>query len=260
MTNIKGYDLYFSYAKKEILNGIHVAIHSGKMISIVGPNGSGKSTLLKLLSGSLPLQKGEIYIDHENMRSLKPKELAKNVAILAQNSESPADLTVKQLVYYGRYAHQNFFNFKKSQDFHFVEWALAVTGMTEFSHHYLHELSGGQRQRAWIAMALAQNSNCLFLDELTTYLDIRHQLEILNLLKKINHDQKKTIIMVHHDLNHAVHFSHEMIVMSAGEIKAYQAVKNILESKILNQVFNIEFKYFYNEKNDPILFYENTLN
>ncbi len=259
MTTIKGHNLYFSYAKKDVLNGIHVAINSGKMLSIVGPNGSGKSTLLKLLSGSLAAQNGEIYIDHQNITTLQRKELAKKVAILSQSSEAPADLTVRQLVYYGRYAHQNFFNFNKSYDYQFVDWALTVTSMSEYADHDLSELSGGQRQRAWIAMALAQNSSCLFLDELTTYLDIRHQLEILNLLKKINQEQKKTIIMVHHDLNHAVHYSHDMIVMAAGEIMAYHSVKNILESKILNQVFNLEFKYFYNAKNIPILFYENVL-
>lgn len=260
MTSIEAKKISFSYSKKKLINQIQLSIHSGKMISIVGPNGSGKSTLLKLLSGALELQSGNISVDKINLQTIKRKELAKKIAFLSQAPEAPADLTVQQLVYYGRYAYQSFFNFDKSTDQKFVDWALTVTGMSEFSEHFVNELSGGQRQRVWIAMALAQNSDCLFLDELTTYLDIRHQLEILNLLRKINLEQKKTIVMVHHDLNHALHYSDEMIVLDQGQIKAYQSIQDILANNILNETFQIQFKYFYDNNNQPVLFYENSIN
>lgn len=248
-------NLNFSYLNKKILNNINIKIPSGSMISIVGPNGSGKSTFLKVLSASLRSKDALIHIDNQEIKKYDRKTLAKKISILSQCSESPPDITVHQLVNYGRYAFQNIFNSNKLEDENMVYWALKVTELTNLSNSYMNELSGGQRQRAWIAMALAQNSSCLFLDELTTYLDIRYQIDILNLLKKINFEQRKTIIMVHHDLNHAIHYSNEIIVLQNGEIIKYDNVNNIIKSKVLDQVFKIKFHYFYDKSNIPYIFY-----
>ena len=141
-----------------------------------------------------------------------------------------------------------------------VEWALKVTGLKELSEHFMDELSGGQKQRAWIAMSIAQNSDCLFLDELTTYLDIKHQLEILELLKNLNKKEKKTIIMVHHDLNHALRYSDYIVIIKKGKIIAHENIENIIKHKILNDVFQVNFKILRDEKNNPIIFYDGILN
>ncbi|WGL59255.1 ABC transporter ATP-binding protein [Pigmentibacter sp. JX0631] len=259
MNHIHAKEINFSYSNETFLKNISLTIQAGKMISIIGPNGSGKSTLVKLLAASILPQSGHVFLNELPILKMKRKELAKKIAYLSQSPVAPDDLTVRQLVQYGRYAHQSYFKNTKNNDENIVNWALQVTGLTNFAENCVFELSGGQRQRAWIGMALAQNSQCLFLDELTTYLDIRHQIEILNLLKNINQEQKKTIVMVHHDLNHAIHYSEEIIVMADGKIKAFDKVQNILESKILNSVFNIEFKCFFDQNKRPILFYSHTV-
>ncbi|WP_158997057.1 ABC transporter ATP-binding protein [Pigmentibacter ruber] len=259
MSYILAKDISFSYSNDTFLKQISLTIDEGRMISIVGPNGSGKSTLVKLLAGSISPQSGNIFFNESSIQTMNRKELAKKIAYLSQSPVAPDDLTVRQLVQYGRYAYQSLFKFDKQNDNEIINWALKVTSLTAFAEHYISELSGGQRQRAWIGLALAQNSQCLFLDELTTYLDIRHQIEILNLLKNINQEQRKTIVMVHHDLNHAIHYSDELIVMANGKIKAYDKVQNILDSKILNSVFDIEFNCFFDQNKKPILFYSHTV-
>jgi iron complex transport system ATP-binding protein len=260
MANISLQELDVSYSNHKIICNANLNFMKGKITSILGPNGSGKSTLLKAISGSVSKDKGKVWIDGKLLEKYQRKELAKKIAILPQSPETPKDITVKQLVSYGRYAHQTFLNQNKNEDTKKIEWALSVTHLNTMAHKTMGELSGGQKQRAWIAMSLAQNSNCLFLDELTSYLDIRHQLEILDLLKNLNETEGKTIIMVLHDINHALQFSDYIAVVKEGEIICYETVKNILQSKILDSVFKVHFKVLYDEKNKPFIFTNGLIN
>lgn len=260
MANVSLQRLDVSYSSHKIICNANINFIKGKITSIVGPNGSGKSTLLKAISGSISKDKGNVLIDGKAIEKYHRKELAKKIAILPQTPETPKDITVKQLVSYGRYAHQSLFHQNKSEDSKKIEWALSVTHLDTLANKTVGELSGGQRQRAWIAMSLAQNSNCLFLDELTTYLDIRHQIEILNLLKNLNEAEEKTIIMVLHDINHALHFSDYIAVVKEGKIACYETVEKIIQSKILDDVFKVNFKVLYDEKCKPFIFTNELIN
>ncbi|WP_186644084.1 ABC transporter ATP-binding protein [Fluviispira vulneris] len=242
-----------SYAKVKILQQIDVEFFQNKVTSIVGPNGSGKSTLLKTIAGSLKPESGTIHINDRLIQDFKRKELAKILAFLPQSPETPKDITVEQLVTYGRYSHQAIFKNTKCEDKKIIDWALSATNLKQLAQTSISDLSGGQRQRAWIAMSLAQNSDCLFLDEVTTYLDIRHQIEILNLLKKLNTESAKTIIMVLHDINHALHYSDYIVVVKNGKIYAHDSIESILENKILESAFKVKFKVLYDENKKPFI-------
>ncbi|BBH53034.1 ABC transporter ATP-binding protein [Fluviispira sanaruensis] len=242
-----------AYEKVKILQQIDLEFFQNKVTSIVGPNGSGKSTLLKTIAGSLKPESGTIHINNRLMQDFKKKELAKILAFLPQSPETPKDITVEQLVAYGRYSHQAIFKNTKYEDKKIIDWALSATNLMQMAQASISDLSGGQRQRAWIAMALAQNSDCLFLDEVTTYLDIRHQIEILNLLKKLNKKSAKTIIMVLHDINHALHYSDYIVVVKNGKIYAHESIESILENKVLESAFKVKFKVLYDENKKPFI-------
>ncbi len=260
MIDISLQNLNISYGKEDIISNVNLTFIKEKMTSIIGPNGSGKSTLLKAISGIIKTNQGKILINHKLINSYNKKNLAQKISSLPQSPESPKDITVRQLVSYGRYAYQSLFKKNKIENEKMVEWALKVTGLNELSEHYMDELSGGQKQRAWIAMSIAQNSDCLFLDELTTYLDIKHQLEILELLKNLNKKEKKTIIMVHHDLNHAIRYSDYIVIIKKGKIIAHENIETIIKNKVLNDVFQVNFKILRDEKNNPIIFSDGILN
>ena len=247
------------YAQKNIVSNVNLNFHKGKVTSIIGPNGSGKSTILKAITGNIKNTCGDIFLNGELIKNFKKKQLAKMLSILPQSPENPIDITVKQLVSYGRYSYQTTFRNNKIEDEKRIEWALNVTNLSSHRNATMDELSGGQRQRAWIAMSLAQNSDCLFLDELTTYLDIRNQIEILDLLKNLNTKENKTIIMVLHDLNHAIHYSDYIVIVKNGQVVIHDSVKNILHSHILDEIFNVKFKILYDEKRNPYVFSDGLL-
>lgn len=249
MIEIQAQNITVKYSKKVIIDKLNVKLQKGKVTAILGPNGSGKSTLLKTLVGLIPHQKGEIIINNKNLGGFNKIELARILSILSQSPDSPHDITVKQLVSYGRYAHNSWFKNSKKEDSFYVDWALDVTNLTEFSDSYLYELSGGQKQRVWIAMSLAQNSTYLFLDEPTTYLDIHYQFEILSLLRNLNQNQNKTIIMVLHELQNAIQYADHIIVLDKGNIVANDTTKNVLDSKILEDVFKVKIKKVYDKNN-----------
>lgn len=228
------------YNEGLIIDGLSVAIPEGKITTIIGPNGCGKSTLLKTASRILKSKQGTVYLDGKAIDKQSTKEIAKKMAILPQTAEVPMGLTVFELVSYGRFPHQNGFGTLQEEDYRYIHWALEVTGMTEFANRSAEALSGGQRQRVWIAMALAQGTDLLVLDEPTTYLDMAHQLEILNLLKKLNQEEGRTIVMVIHDLNHASRFSDHMIALKAGKLIHQGTPDEVMTSKTLRNVFEIE--------------------
>lgn len=222
-----------------VIDGLNVTIPEQKITTIIGPNGCGKSTLLKAISRLLKTKKGTVYLDGKAIHQLPTKEIAKKMAILPQTAEAPAGLTVFELVSYGRYPHRKGIGTLKKEDMDQIMWALEVTGLSELKNRPIDALSGGQRQRAWIAMSLAQDTEILILDEPTTYLDMAHQLDILLLLKQLNEQEKRTIVMVLHDLNHASRFSDYMIAMKAGKIVTEGPPEKVMTSENLEKVFDI---------------------
>ena len=240
MNTIRTNDLKIGYDNTEIVKAVSLVFEENKITTIIGPNGCGKSTLLKAITRIIPHHSGQILLDGEAISKLKTKELAKRMAILPQMTENPAGLTVGELVSYGRFPHQSGFGTLTTEDYDIIDWALSVTNTLEYKYKDVDHLSGGQRQRVWIAMALAQNTDVIFLDEPTTYLDMGHQLEVLNLLKKLNEEQNRTIIMVLHDLNHAARFSHNLIALRNGELIKQGAVEEIMQKDILAKLFDID--------------------
>lgn len=223
-----------------IIDDLSVSLPRGKITTIIGPNGCGKSTLLKSIARILKVTEGAVFIDGKAIAETKSRDLAKKMAILPQTAEAPAGLTVRELITYGRFPHQSRFGKLKQEDTEAIDWALAATNLTAFSDRPIEALSGGQRQRVWIAMALAQDTEIVILDEPTTYLDMSHQLDVLQLLARLNEEQHKTIVMVLHDLNHASRFSHYLIAMRDGKLVTQGAPAQVMTTPILQEVFQIQ--------------------
>ena len=228
MSSIQAENIQVAYDDRVIIEKLSTRIPSGKITTIIGANGCGKSTLLKALTRILPLQEGAIYLDGQAIAQLPTKEVAKKLALLPQVLEATEGISVYELVSYGRYPHQNGLGYLTDQDRQKINWALEATQTAPFARFPVDDLSGGQRQRVWIAMALAQDTNTIFLDEPTTYLDLNHQLEVLELLKDLNLSQQKTIVMVLHDVNLSARFSDHMIAMKEGNIRYNGSVSSIM--------------------------------
>lgn len=240
MNRLNTSGLHIDYGDQKIIKGVDLFIPDKKITSIIGPNGCGKSTLLKAMTRIIPYQSGSVIFDGKEISHEKTKQLAKKVAILPQSQESVNGLTVGELVSYGRYPYQSGFGKLTKRDHEVIDWALEVTSVTSYKFQSVDSLSGGQRQRVWIAMALAQETEIIFLDEPTTYLDLAHQLEILELLQKLNQEEKRTIIMVLHDLNQAARFSDYMIALKDGRVIKTGTGNEVMKRDVLRQVFNID--------------------
>lgn len=240
---IKAQNISVSINEKEIVHGISLDIPEGKVTAIIGPNGCGKSTTLKALSRILPY-KGSVTFKGQEMSGLSQREFAKCLAILTQSPQAPSDLTVNDLVEMGRFPHRGFLGRAGKDDNEHVEWALEQTGVKEMRYRLLNTLSGGERQRAWIAMALAQRPEVLLLDEPTTYLDICHQLEIMQLITRLNQELGLTVVMVVHDLNHAIMYADHVVVVKAGQLVTSGAPREIITAKLLADVFKVKADEF----------------
>ncbi|EIA6524217.1 ABC transporter ATP-binding protein [Listeria monocytogenes] len=233
-------NLQISYDKRIIVDGLDIAIPANKITALVGANGSGKSTILKTMSRLMKPSKGAVYLDGKTIHSQPTRDVAKQLAILPQNPSAPDGLTVFELISYGRSPHQSSFKLITAKDREIIFWSLRVTNLMELADRPIDSLSGGQRQRAWIAMALAQETDVLFLDEPTTFLDMTHQLDVLNLLKQLNQSENRTIVMVVHDLNHASRYAHHMIAIKEGKVIAEGTPTNVMTEQTLEDVFNIK--------------------
>lgn len=212
------------------------------MTSIIGPNGCGKSTLLKALARQLPRYEGTVYLDGKDIRQWQVKPFARQLAFLMQSHEQTGDISVKNLVSFGRFPHKSVVKRVNEDDLQMVDRALNLTGLKHLEERIVSTLSGGERQRAWIAMALAQQPNILLLDEPTTYLDICHQLEIMELVKLLNRTYGLTIVMVLHDLNHASSYSDQIIMMNKGSIMAYGSPNEVMNEASIAAVFGVRAK------------------
>lgn len=232
--------LDIAYEERLIVEDLNIQIPQGKITALVGANGSGKSTILKTMARIMNPKAGSVLLDGKSIHKQSTREVAKQLAILPQNPTAPEGLTVTELVSYGRFPYQKGFGSMRAEDKRMIEWAIEVTGMTEFHDRPIDQLSGGQRQRAWIAMALAQETDILFLDEPTTFLDMAHQLEVLQLLEMLNETANRTIVMVVHDLNHASRYAHHMIGIKKGKAIATGSPVEVMNCDVLREVFNIE--------------------
>lgn len=233
-------DVQVGYGEALIIDSLMVTIPKGKITTVIGPNGCGKSTLIKTIARILKTRSGAIYLDGKAISQTSTQKIARKMAILPQTAEAPAGLTVRELVTYGRFPHQSKFGKLKQDDLDAIDWALEATSLRALEKRPTEALSGGQRQRVWIAMALAQDTEVVILDEPTTYLDMAHQLDILQLLEKLNNEQNKTIVMVLHDLNHASRFSHNLIAMRDGKLIKQGSPHEVMTATNLQEVFQIQ--------------------
>jgi iron complex transport system ATP-binding protein len=232
-------NIEFSYGKNKVLNDISFSIAEGKITTLIGANGCGKSTLFNVITKNLKPQGGSVELNGKNIADIHLKDFAKQVAIVHQYNTAPSDLTVEKLIGYGRIAYCGFKR-DKAEDERYVNFAMDVTGVSSFAKKQISQLSGGQRQRVWIAVALAQNTKILFLDEPTTYLDIRYQIEILRLVKKLNREYGITIVMVLHDINQSIAYSDNIIAMKDGKIIAQGNPESIITEELIKTVYGIE--------------------
>ncbi|API92423.1 iron-dicitrate ABC transporter ATP-binding protein [Virgibacillus pantothenticus] len=233
-------DLSVGYGKEPIVRNLSVEIPDSKITSIIGSNGCGKSTLLKAITRIIPYEEGSVLLDGSKIATMKTKDVAKRMAILPQTPDSASGLTVGELVSYGRFPHQNGLGRLKKADIDMIHWAMEVTAVLEFKHRTVDELSGGQRQRVWIAMALAQETDIILLDEPTTYLDMAHQLDVLQLLEQLNKEEGRTIVMVLHDINQAARFSDYLLAMRSGKIIQAGSPHEVLTKDMLRNVYEID--------------------
>lgn len=239
-TALEGRELQVGYGEKVIISQLSLELKEGQVTALVGPNGCGKSTLLKTLSRLLKANQGAVYLDGQAIAKLPATQVARQLAILPQSPVAPSGLTVGELVEQGRYPHVGALRMLKRQDHEAIGEALELTGTTEFANRPLDSLSGGERQRAWIALALAQATPTLLLDEPTTFLDIGHQLEVMELVRKLNQEKRLTIGLVLHDLNQAARYAHRMVALKKGRIVADGKPEEVLTEKLLSEVFGVK--------------------
>lgn len=236
-------NLSFAYDKHEVLKGLDLELSEGKITTLIGANGCGKSTLFNLMTKNLKPDAGEIYLRDKNISQLRLKDFAREVAIVHQYNTAPVDLSVEKLVSYGRTPYHTMgLSRNAEEDEEKVRRAMEITHTLKHKDKPVAELSGGQKQRVWIAMALAQDTKVLFLDEPTTYLDIRYQLQILKLIRRLNRELGITIIMVLHDINQSLYYSDEIVAMQDGRIIAQGLPEEIITGGFVKEVYDVELE------------------
>lgn len=243
---IKVNNLSFAYGKKEILKDISLSINAGEITTILGENGCGKSTLLNLLSKHLKYKSGNIIVNGKEIKEIPFRHFSRMAALVSQHNTAPDSLTVRELVAYGRipYAHTK----EHYKNTHYIDKALEETGLTQLQDQLVSSLSGGQMQRVWIAMAIAQNTKLLFLDEPTTFLDMKHQVEVLRLVKELNQKNGLTVVMILHDINQAIHFSDKVIALKDGNVYFAGKPQEFVTSKHVKEVYGMELTMIQKEE------------
>ena len=234
-------NLSFAYGRQQVLKNLDLELHEGKITTLIGANGCGKSTLFNLMTKNLKPDEGEILLREEKIASMKLKDFAWEVSIVHQYNTAPVDLSVEKLVGYGRTPYHTMgLSPDPKEDEEKIRRALEITHTYKHKDKPVSELSGGQKQRVWIAMALAQDTRVLFLDEPTTYLDIRYQLQILKLIRQLNREYGITIVMVLHDINQSLYYSDEIVAMKDGKMIAHGLPEEILTGELVREVYDVE--------------------
>ncbi|MFC4950491.1 ABC transporter ATP-binding protein [Pseudonocardia sp. GCM10023141] len=236
---VRGEDLTLSYDQRTVVHELSVKIPDTGFTVIVGPNACGKSTLLKALARILKPVSGAVYLDHQLIESYSTKEVARRIGLLPQTSIAPSGITVGGLVSRGRYPHQRLLRQWSPQDESAVSAALELTNTADLAERFVDELSGGQRQRVWLAMVLAQETQVLLLDEPTTYLDIAHQIEVLDLCAELHEERGRTLVAVLHDLNQACRYATHLIVMREGRVLSEGPPEVIVDAELVQETFGI---------------------
>lgn len=240
LSRMQAKGLSAGYNGEAVFRGLDLKIPEGSITTLIGSNGSGKSTILKTLCRIISPDSGAVYLDGEAIHEMPTKRVAQRLALLPQGAQASAGITVGDLVEYGRFPYRSALSGLGEKDREIIQWALASTGMSSLEHREMERLSGGQQQRAWIAMALAQKTGLLFLDEPTTYLDISHQLDILYLLRRLNRENGVTIVMVLHDLNHAIMFSDYLVAIKDGTLHSAGTPQEVITQQALREIFDVE--------------------
>ncbi len=240
MNSIKVEGLETGYEKHTVYQNLQVSFPKGKVTTIIGPNGCGKSTLLKTIGRMIKPSKGHVLLDGKDIHQMKTRDVSKQLTVLSQNPTAPDELKVEELVGYGRYPHRQRMGGLTKTDKDMIEWALEQTGLLQFREREIGSLSGGQRQKVWLALALAQETDVLLLDEPTTFLDLSHQIEVLQTVQQLNQQEDRTVVMVLHDINHAARFSDHIIAMRDGKILAEGKPAEVMTEDVLREIFDIE--------------------
>lgn len=236
-------DLSFAYGKHEVLKGLSFDLREGKITTLIGANGCGKSTLFHLMTKNLKPDGGVIEVHGKNLSDIRLKDFAKQAAIVHQYNTAPADLSVEKLISYGRTPYHTLgLSPDAKEDEEKVRWAMEITHTVKHKDKPVAELSGGQKQRVWIAMALAQDTKILFLDEPTTYLDIRYQLQILKLIRQLNREFGITIVMVLHDINQSLYYSDEIVAMKDGKMIAQGQPEKVITTELVKEVYDVDLQ------------------
>jgi len=238
--NLKTSNLTLAYGENIILKEMNVELPKGKVTILIGSNGCGKSTFLKSMARLLKPKYGEVLLNDKNIFSTSTKQVAKNLSILPQSPYAPDDLTVFNLVKQGRYPYQNWLNQWSEEDEKAINYALEKTGISDLRDKKIGGLSGGQKQRAWIAMTIAQDTDIILLDEPTNHLDIKYRIEVLDLLKNLNKQENRTIVMVLHDINLACRYADYIIALKDGNVYSQGKPYDIVDEKLIRDVFDID--------------------
>jgi len=236
----EGLVLQYPSSDQPVVDGETLSVKPGAVTALVGPNGSGKSTLLKGLADQLEPEAGSVFIDGRAIQSLDRKELARRLGLLSQESTSPESITVEKLVYHGRYPHRGFFESVTEDDERAVGRAIELAGCEHLRDREVGSLSGGQKQLAWIAMVLAQETDVLLLDEPTTFLDLHHQLEVMEIIETLREESDITVVVVLHDIEQAARLADRMVALKEGEIQARGTPEEVVTEELLADVFEID--------------------
>jgi iron complex transport system ATP-binding protein len=241
-SELDGENLVIQYPSSEqpVIDGESLVAEPGAVTALVGPNGSGKSTLLKEIGNQLAPDDGSVLLDGRDIYEMDGKELARNLGLLSQESTSPDSITVEELVFHGRYPHRGFFEPVTDSDQRAVERAITLAGCDHLRDRTVSSLSGGQRQLAWIAMVLAQETDVLLLDEPTTFLDLHHQLEVIEIIERMRTDSEVTIVVVLHDIEQAARIADRMLALKDGTIQATGTPEEVVTEELLAEVFEID--------------------
>lgn len=236
-----GEELTIGYSKGDpVIDGESLVVPPGEISALVGPNGSGKSTLLKGLADQLALDDGSVVLDGREIHQLGPKELARKLGLLSQENVSPGSISVEELVYHGRYPHRGFFDQVGEEDECAVRDAISLAGVDHLRDREVSSLSGGQKQLVWIAMVLAQDTDVLLLDEPTTFLDLHHQLEVMEIVETLREQREITVVLVLHDIEQAARHADFMVALKDGRIQARGAPEEVVTERLLAEVFEID--------------------